>query len=51
MNVHETGDGIEHNKRWPNDEHLIGFGHRVYRGRDPRADVLKATARKQRTTS
>ena len=26
------------------DERLMGFGHRVYRVRDPRADVLKATA-------
>jgi citrate synthase len=25
-------------------ERLMGFGHRVYRVRDPRADVLKATA-------
>lgn len=24
-------------------ERLMGFGHRVYRGRDPRADVLRAT--------
>jgi citrate synthase len=26
------------------DERLMGFGHRVYRVRDPRADVLKETA-------
>ena len=26
------------------DERLMGFGHRVYRVRDPRADVLKGTA-------
>jgi citrate synthase len=26
------------------DERLMGFGHRVYRVRDPRADVLKQTA-------
>jgi citrate synthase len=26
------------------DERVMGFGHRVYRVRDPRADVLKATA-------
>jgi citrate synthase len=26
------------------DERLMGFGHRVYRVRDPRADVLKKTA-------
>jgi citrate synthase len=26
------------------DERLMGFGHRMYRVRDPRADVLKATA-------
>ena len=27
-------------------ERLMGFGHRVYRGRDPRADVLKAAIEK-----
>jgi len=26
------------------DKRLMGFGHRVYRVRDPRADILKATA-------
>jgi citrate synthase len=26
------------------DERLMGFGHRVYRVRDPRSDILKATA-------
>lgn len=28
-----------------NGERLMGFGHRVYRARDPRADALKAAAR------
>ena len=28
--------------RLPRGERLMGFGHRVYRVRDPRADVLKA---------
>ncbi|RWX61808.1 citrate synthase/methylcitrate synthase [Mesorhizobium sp. M4B.F.Ca.ET.089.01.1.1] len=26
-------------------ERIMGFGHRIYRGRDPRADVLKAVVR------
>jgi citrate synthase len=26
------------------DQRLMGFGHRIYRVRDPRADVLKGTA-------
>ena len=39
----ETADNAEH---WIRDaldrgERLMGFGHRVYRTRDPRADVLK----------
>ena len=29
-----------------NGERLMGFGHRVYRARDPRADALKAAARR-----
>jgi citrate synthase len=41
-----TEDNID---RWLGDaldsgERLMGFGHRVYRVRDPRADVLKRTA-------
>lgn len=32
-------------------ERLMGFGHRVYRVRDPRADVLKAVARTLREGS
>jgi citrate synthase len=32
-------------------ERLMGFGHRVYRVRDPRADVLKAVARTLRQGS
>jgi citrate synthase len=37
-------------ERWVNDaldrgERLMGFGHRVYRAEDPRARVLRATAR------
>ena len=29
-------------------ERLMGFGHRIYRVRDPRADVLKARVRRWR---
>jgi citrate synthase len=41
--------GFDNIRRWladalARDERLMGFGHRVYRVRDPRADVLKATA-------
>ena len=41
--------GFENIRPWlqqalARDERLMGFGHRVYRVRDPRADVLKATA-------
>lgn len=32
-------------------ERLMGFGHRVYRARDPRADALKAAARRLPGTS
>ncbi len=32
-------------------ERLMGFGHRVYRVRDPRADVLKATIEKLATNT
>src|SRR6185437_11985560 len=39
-------DGPEHASSWLQDaldrgERLMGFGHRVYRVRDPRADALK----------
>ena len=30
---------------------LMGFGHRIYRVRDPRADILKASLARLRTTS
>ncbi|MEL6859238.1 MAG: citrate synthase/methylcitrate synthase [Pseudomonadota bacterium] len=41
----------EHAQAWIDDalargERLMGFGHRVYRARDPRADALKAAARR-----
>jgi citrate synthase len=44
--VHEMGDP----ERWVRDaldrgERLMGFGHRVYRAEDPRARVLRRTAR------
>ncbi|MEX2195632.1 MAG: citrate synthase 2 [Thermoleophilaceae bacterium] len=44
--VAETGDA----ERWVKDaldrgERLMGFGHRVYRAEDPRARVLRRTAR------
>src|SRR5204862_3075099 len=44
--VHELGDP----ERWVRDaldrgERLMGFGHRVYRAEDPRASVLRRTAR------
>jgi citrate synthase len=40
---------VENAERWLDDamargERLMGFGHRIYRVRDPRADVLKAAA-------
>jgi citrate synthase len=44
--VEETGDA----EKWVKDaldrgERLMGFGHRVYRAEDPRARVLRRTAR------
>jgi citrate synthase len=44
--VEETGDA----DRWVRDaldrgERLMGFGHRVYRAEDPRARVLRRTAK------
>ena len=48
--VAELGDA----KRWVKDamdrgERLMGFGHRVYRAEDPRARVLRRTARELRS--
>ncbi|MEO1028294.1 MAG: citrate synthase/methylcitrate synthase [Pseudomonadota bacterium] len=42
---------VENAEAWIDDalargERLMGFGHRVYRARDPRADALKAAARR-----
>src|SRR3712207_7360652 len=44
--VEQTGDA----EKWVKDaldrgERLMGFGHRVYRAEDPRARVLRRTAR------
>ena len=44
----QIGD-VDHAERWIREalargERLMGFGHRVYRVRDPRADVLAAAA-------
>ncbi len=41
---------VEHAEQWLRDaldrhERLMGFGHRVYRAEDPRARVLRRTAR------
>jgi len=49
--VHELGDP----ERWVRDaldrgERLMGFGHRVYRAEDPRARVLRRTARELAST-
>jgi citrate synthase len=49
--VHELGDP----ERWVRDaldrgERLMGFGHRVYRAEDPRASVLRRTARELGST-
>jgi citrate synthase len=48
--VEQTGDA----ERWVTDaldrgERLMGFGHRVYRAEDPRARVLRRTARELRS--
>jgi citrate synthase len=32
--------------RWPSGQRLMGFGHRIYRVRDPRADALKGALRR-----
>jgi citrate synthase len=49
--VHQLGDP----ERWVSDaldrgERLMGFGHRVYRAEDPRARVLRRTARELGST-
>lgn len=44
--VEKTGDAEAYVKRLLDDgERLMGFGHRVYRAEDPRARVLRRTAR------
>jgi citrate synthase len=44
--VEKTGDASAYVKRLLDDgERLMGFGHRVYRAEDPRARVLRRTAR------
>ncbi|HET9501742.1 MAG TPA: citrate synthase 2 [Marmoricola sp.] len=44
--VEKTGDAATYVKRLLDDgERLMGFGHRVYRAEDPRARVLRRTAR------
>jgi citrate synthase len=44
--VERTGDASGYVKRLLDDgERLMGFGHRVYRAEDPRARVLRRTAR------
>ena len=44
--VERTGDADGYVRRvLDNDERLMGFGHRVYRAEDPRARVLRRTAR------
>jgi citrate synthase len=44
--VERTGDAVAYVKRvLDNGERLMGFGHRVYRAEDPRARVLRRTAR------
>lgn len=43
--VHESGDAEEYvREKLEASERLMGFGHRVYRVRDPRAAVLSAAA-------
>jgi len=44
--VEELGDASKYVKKLLDDgERLMGFGHRVYRAEDPRARVLRRTAR------
>jgi citrate synthase len=45
----QPGDLTENTRRWVGEElsagrRILGFGHRVYRVRDPRADVLRDAA-------
>ena len=45
--VHETGDPAAFiSERLAADERLMGFGHRVYQTRDPRAAVLERATRR-----
>jgi citrate synthase len=49
LDMFDAIGAVENIRPWLTDalareERLMGFGHRVYRVRDPRADVLKATA-------
>ncbi len=47
--VEERGDAEAWVKEWlDSGERLMGFGHRVYRAEDPRARVLRRTARELR---
>src|SRR5919205_4656007 len=44
--VEKTGDAVSYVKQLlDSGERLMGFGHRVYRAEDPRARVLRRTAR------
>src|SRR6266571_564715 len=44
--VEKTGDAVAYVKQaLDNGERLMGFGHRVYRAEDPRARVLRRTAK------
>jgi citrate synthase len=44
--VEQRGDAVAWVKDWlDSGERLMGFGHRVYRAEDPRARVLRRTAR------
>jgi citrate synthase len=44
--VEQEGDAVAYvNKLLDRKERLMGFGHRVYRAEDPRARVLRRTAR------
>jgi len=45
LDVHESGDPEGYvREKLESDERLMGFGHRVYRTRDPRAEVLSRGA-------
>ncbi|MES2054760.1 MAG: citrate synthase/methylcitrate synthase [Pseudomonadota bacterium] len=48
--IAEAGPDADHARRWltravADGQRLMGFGHRIYRTRDPRADALKAALR------